>query len=179
MKLRYILIIFFQVTIAAYGQDNSFSFVGAYKDEASLFKLADSMKRPLLISENKIYVIGSSCITRLFDSSISNRNGDGDSNERYRDGDADERKSGGGIADRNRKGKNNHRDDDGDVNERNKGASSDSRNAAGAIAEGPRCSYTKSGKILLYTRQDINPKKSRIYYANNFYSNKYFKIIKL
>lgn len=182
-----LIILLFKVSPLV-AQDFTFTFIKHFKNETEVIAVGDSLKKPLLVTDNKIYAIGSDCLTRLFDSSINDRGGDGDSDERFKEGNADERKNGGAVADRNSRGRkngrnkngnNNDRDEDGDVNYRNRGAGSDIRRADGSVADGPRCSYTKSGKILLYTRQNLDSKKSKIYYASNFYSNKYFKIIKL
>lgn len=188
MKIKILLIILFQVTHLAYGQDKIFSYLAKYEGQQQVKKIADSINKPLLVTKDKIYVIGSDCLTRLFDGNLDDRDKGGDSDNRYKDGNGNERNKGGGVADRNRKGKgnkrdkggsNSDRDDDGDVNERNKGAGSDNRDAGGSIAEGPRCSYAKSGKILLYTRQEIKSSTAQIYYNNKYFSNKYFKIMQL
>jgi hypothetical protein len=186
-KIFLLTILLFQLTFV-FGQDRTFSYVDKYENDEKLKLLAESINKPLLITENKIYSIGSDCLTRLFDNNINERNDDGDSNERFKDGENDERKKGGDIAyrtkkskknKRNKDGNSNDRDDDGDVNNRNSDGNSNNRNADGLISDGPRCSYTKNGKILLYTRQEINSKKAKIYYNNKYFSNKYFKIIKL
>ncbi|OYU82855.1 MAG: hypothetical protein CFE24_13875 [Flavobacterium sp. BFFFF2] len=185
-KLSFLLFLFYFSFINA--QDMTFSYVGKYENIEKLKQIADSINKPLLVTEDKIFSIGSDCLTHLFDGSINDRNSDGNSDDRYKDGDSDERKKGGGIVERtkksnrnnrNKEGKFDERDEDGDVNDRYKDGASENRNSNGSISDGPRCSYSKNGKILLYTRQNINAKKSQIYYKNKFYSNKYFKIIQL
>lgn len=170
------------------GQDKTFLFVEKYQNENRLKLISDSINKPLLVTKDKIYLIGSDCLTRLFDGTVDDRNEDGKKNERAIDGDTNTRKKGGDIADREKKGKKNKRNKDGsfdnrdydeDVNERNKDANSDNRNSDGAVSAEPRCSFAKNGKILLYTTQQIDSKKANIFYNHHFYPNKYFKIIKL
>lgn len=175
----------------------TFSFIENYSDESRLKTIADSIKIPLLKTENKIYSIGSSCITRLLDGSINERDNDGDNSNRMNDGSNNKRNMAGASADRKSKGNkskrnkkggdkdrdgdgdSNDRDSDGDNNDRNKDGDSDNRNSDGATAKGTRCSVAKNGKVLLYTRETINTDKCTIYYKTQYFSNKYFKIIKI
>lgn len=142
-------------------QDRLFSYIGKYSSENELKVIADSLKKPILVTGDKVYAIGSDCITRLFDGDSNDRNKDGSENDRDNDGNKNNRKNGG------------------DDNDRDKGGDEDVRNAAGAVANGPRCSTTKSGKILLYTRQDINSKNASVYYKEKFFNNKYFTLSEL
>lgn len=216
MRLEFFLIIFISVSLSSFSQDREFSFIGNYTDEKNLRVIADSIRKPLLVtSDKKVYSIGSDCITRLLDGNINdrdndgdignrkkkggnnNRNKDGDDNGRNKTGSGDERSKGGDIAYRNKKGNKNKRNKNGDDNDRNsngndndrnkggddderdKSGDADSRNSDGAISIGPRCSIAKNGKVLLYTRQDISSKEANIYYKDQFFNNKYFKIIQL
>lgn len=188
MKKSFLLLSLLFQMIFTYAQDKVFSYLTVFNGEQQLKQIADSLDKPLLIYNNKIYVIGSDCLTRLFDGSLDDRDKDGDSDNRFSDGAGNERNKGGAVADRKKKGKRNNRDkggsnsdrdDDGDVNDRKMGAGSDNRDTGGSIADGPRCSYAKNGKILLYTRQEIKGSNAQIYYNHQYFSNKHFKIIKL
>lgn len=179
MRTKIMLLLFLQITSLVYGQDKIFSLLATYQGEQQVKQLSDSINKPLLVTKEKIYVIGSDCLTRLFDGNINDRKDDGNNDDRNNGGNADKREKGGGIGDRKRKAKNNNRNNDGDIDERNNGAGSDNRDAGGDIADGPKCSYTKSGKILLYTRQNIKSSEAKIYLNNRYFLNKYFKIIKL
>ncbi|MFI5133256.1 MAG: hypothetical protein ACHQEB_02915 [Chitinophagales bacterium] len=207
MQVKCLLIILFLFNVASYSQGRQFSYIGKYTDEKNLKVIADSLNIPLLVtSDNKVYSIGSECITRLMDGDINDRdkegdvgdrkkkgskndrNNDGADNDRNKNGSSDERNKGGDVGYRNKKGNKNNRNKGGDDNDRNKNGDdndrdksgdADSRNSDGAVSNGPRCSVAKNGKILLYTRQDINSKEANIYYKEKFFNNKYFKIIQL
>ncbi len=179
-------LLFYSISVKS--QDYTFSFIKEIKSENEIATLADSIKKPLLITGNKVYSIGSNCISRLLDGSIDDRDNDGDSDNRLKNGDNDERNKGGATADRkkkgglnkrNKKGNNNDRDKDGDNDKRDIDGDSDSRNVDGTVGEGTRCSVAKNGKLLLYTRQKISVKTSKIFFNQKFFSNKYFKIIQL
>jgi hypothetical protein len=196
IKFIILLVTTLFLSIASVAQ-YTFSFIEKYTDENRLKAIADSIKMPLLKTENKIYSIGSSCITRLIDGSINDRNDDGDNSDRMNDGSNNKRNQAGASADRSSKGNkgkrkknggdndrdadgdSNDRDKNGDNNDRNKDGDSDNRNSDGDIANGTRCSVAKNGRILLYTREKINTNKCTIYYKTQYFSSKYFKIIKI
>lgn len=169
-------------------QDYTFSYIKDFTGENEIKAVADSLKKPLLITGNKIYAIGSDCVSRLLDGNADDRDNDGGNNNRNKVGENDERNKGGGVGERDTRGKNNKRrkdgdgngrDKDGDGNRRDKNGDADARNSDGAVSLGTRCSIAKNGKVLLYTRQKISAGNSKIYYEQKFFSNKYFKIIQL
>ena len=173
---------------SAISQGSEFSYLEPKSTEQRIQFIADSLKCPLLITEDKIYAIGSNCITRLLDGGMNDRDRNGDNDDRLGEGRNNERNQAGGSADRIRKGKNNNRkkkggdndrDKDGDNNERDRDGDTDDRNADGGSIKGTRCSVAKNGKVLLYTRQSISSESSRIYYKTQYFGPKYFKIIKI
>ena len=172
----------------AFCQGAEFSYLEPKSTEQRIQFIADSLKCSLLITEDKIYTIGMSCITRLLDGGLSDRDRYGNNDDRLDDGSNNERNQAGGSADRTRKGKtsnrtkkagDNDRDSDGDHNERDRDGDTDDRNADGGSSKGTRCSVAKNGKVLLYTRQSISADSSRIYYKTQYFGPKYFKIIKI
>jgi hypothetical protein len=170
-------------------QDKTFSYLGEFASNGEIKKLADSLKKPLLINGTKVYTIGTSCISRMLDGDANDRDDDGDaSGDRDKDGNINNRNSGGAVGDRKdngkankrkKKGGANDRDKDGDVSDRDEDGDVNDRNADGKIIEGTRCSTTKKGKLLLYTRQKISSSKAQIYYKDRYFNNRYFKIIQL
>lgn len=176
-KNIFLLLLFFTNNLKA--QDKTFSYIGELQNDSTVKKIADSLKKPLLISGNKIYAIGSACITRLIDGDVNDRDDDGNINDRDKDDNANDRKKDGAISKRKKKGKNNNRDNDGDINDRENDADVNKRNNDGAVGAGSRCDITKKGKLLLYTRQKIETKEAYIFYKNQKFNNKSFKIIKL
>jgi hypothetical protein len=169
-------------------QDKLFSYWGEMSNKAQIQALGDSIKKPLFITGNKIYIIGSACITRDLGGDVNDRNDDGDANDRLNDGGANNRKNAGATAERKKKGNNKNRNKDGDANDRDEGGDANDRDEdgdandrdiAGAKTLGARCSRTKSGKVLLYTRQDLKSSGAEIYYNHHFFNNKYFKIKQL
>jgi hypothetical protein len=189
MHKNFLLIILFLFSVVIYGQDREFSYQGTYKDEKDLKNIAERWNKPLLVTaDKKVYTIGSDCISRLLDGNINDRNKSGSGDERNKGGDVGYRSSkgkknkrdkNGDDNDRNNNGGDNDRDKNGDDNDRDKNGDMDTRNSDGTVSNGPRCSTAKNGKVLLYTRQDISSKNASIYYKENFFNNKYFKIIKL
>jgi len=188
MKIKIWVIFFLLVVTNAYGQDYSFSFIENYKDQKRLKLIGDSLKVPLLISNNKIYVIGSSCTSRLLHGDLNGRNDDGGANERANDGNANPRfKAGdhenrgksGGVGDREKKGKSLNRRKGSDENDRDNDGDVDTRNLDGGISLGTRCSVARNGKILLYTRQKIDARQSNVFFNDRLFNSKYFKIIQL
>jgi hypothetical protein len=178
-------------------QDRTLLYLGAYTDDATLKTLSDSLQKPLLVTKDRVYAIGTSCITRLFDGSMNDRDKDGadndrnqsgNSNQRIKDGNSDNRNRGGGVDDRSKSGTKNGRAKDGDNDDRNKSGESDNRNktggandrnADGALSKQTGCSTDRSGKILLYVRSDIDTKHAKIYFKDRFFSTRYFQIIPL
>ncbi|MBE5320426.1 hypothetical protein IM793_14770 [Pedobacter sp. MR2016-19] len=173
---------------AGYCQDRTFSYIGLANNDAEIKTIADTTHKTLFIAGNKVYSIGGDCICRLLDGDGNDRDDDGDNNSRLNDGAAGSRKSGGEIADRRTKGKGNkinkngdknNRDKDGNENDRDTNGDINNRNADGNIMEGTRCSCSKRGKILLYTREKVKITNAKIYYQGKYFSNKHFKIIQL
>ena len=174
-------------------QDNSFIYFSTGgNDKAIVSKTAIEQKgKPLLIYNDKIYVLGSDCIADAFRKNggdVSNRkkgggkscrkkgghkggsrNKGGDMNSRNKDGDMDSRKKGGDMDSRNKGGDMSSRQKNGDINSRNK--SSD--------VMGQSCEIAENGKLIIYTYLKIAAKKSKIYYNGNYFNNKFFKIIKI
>ncbi|MEE1944971.1 hypothetical protein VRU48_07630 [Pedobacter sp. KR3-3] len=163
----------------AKSQDFSFTFIKKFKDEKEIQAVADSLKTPLLITENKIYAIGGDCITRELGGDATGREEDGDQNNRDKDGNMNNREKGGGVGDRDKKGKASQRGKDGDILGRDKAGSTNQRDQDGQSSIGTRCGVTKNGKLMLYTRESMNAKQTKIYYNGKYYSNKYYKIIQL
>jgi len=179
MKGRILIIFLFQFAFA-YGQDKTFSYVGAYQSEENLKLLAESLKKPLLVSNNKVYAIGSDCITRDFGGNATGRDDDGDENDRYKNGVANNRDKSGGVGYRDKKGRSKDRDKEGNLIDRNKAGDANQRSQDGKMGlEGTRCGISKNGILLLYTREKINAKKTTIFFDGKHFSNKYYKIIKL
>lgn len=186
MKIGFMFFLWFATS--AYAQDYTFTFVENYKDQNRLKFLADSLKSPLLFSATKVYAIGSSCVSRLLDGDINDRDNDGDNNNRFKAGDNDERNKSGEVGDRvkkgktdkrNKRGKADNRYADGDSDSRDAGGDVDTRTLAGGISVGNRCSIAKNGKVLLYTRQVMDAKKSNIFFQDRSFNSKHFKIIQL
>ena len=190
------LLLLLKISIVS-GQGSEFSYLEPKSTEQRIMFIADSLKCPLLITTDKIYAIGSNCITRLLDGGMNDRDRNGDNDDRLDDGSNNDRNQAGGSSDRISKGKNNNRkkkggdndrdrdgdnndrDKDGDNNERDRDGDTDDRNADGGSSNGTRCSVAKNGKVLLYTRQSISSESSRIYYKTQYFGPKYFKIIKI
>jgi hypothetical protein len=179
MKKLFVFLILLAVAKLNYCQDRTFSYLGEISNSDEVKKIADSLHKPLLVVGIKVYAIGSNCITRALSGDVNDRDGDGDANDRLNDGENNERKSGGDIRDRKRKGRKSARDKDGDTNDRDEDGDVNARNADGSISQGTRCSISKKGKLLLYTREKISSKKAKIYFINKYFSNKHFKIIEL
>lgn len=195
-------IIFYIFTISilgnfTYGQTNSFKIEEKFTTFERAKQISDSTKLPILITEKYVFSVGESCAKNFIAGIVNDRNFDGSNNDRFKqgnnndrlkEGDNNERNKGGATAERIKKGKKNNRnkdgdendrDNDGDINDRNKDGNNNDRNSNGEISSGPYCSNTKKGKLLLYSRQEINSKKSYIYFENQTFNNKYFKITKL
>lgn len=170
----------------SHAQDFSFTFVKTFTDEKEIVSLYDSIKKPLLIFQNKIYAIGSDCTNyslldgtfnqRNKDGKTSRRNKGGKNDQRFSDGDTDQRLAGGDIGERNKSGKSDKRRKGGKSDRRNKGGNSDDRNSGGTLSNAPRCEVSDNGKLVLYTRQEIKSKNAQIYYKHQFFNKKYFKI---
>jgi hypothetical protein len=188
MKIKVCVILLLLFAKTAYSQDYTFTFIENYNGQARLKRLSDSLGRPLLLSMNKVYSIGSNCITRLLNGELDDRDDDGDVDDRGNDGNAnqrlkagknDERTKSGGVGDRQKKGKNNNRRKGGDDDDRDSSGDVDTRNLAGGIGLGNRCSVAKNGKVLLYTRQKMDSRNSTIFFHDKSFNNRYFKIIQL
>lgn len=188
MKIKICAILFLLFAKTTYSQDYTFMFLENYHSQTRLKLLGDSLNTPLLISANKVYAIGSSCITRLLngdlddrdaDGDVNGRNNDGNANQRLKAGNNDERTLSGGVGDRNKKGKNNNRRNGGGGDDRDAGGDVDTRSLEGSISLGTRCSIAKNGKVLLYTRQKIDASKSTIFFHDKLFNKRYFKIIQL
>jgi hypothetical protein len=194
-KFHFLLLIF--VSNCTFAQTNNFKIEEKFTTLARAKKVSDSLKLPILVTNEYVFSIGEICYQRLLDGYINDRNNYGDINERENDGDINNRENGGGnndrnkggaVAERNKNGKknnrykagdNNDRDKAGDNNDRDKAGDNNDRNSDGSIAEGPHCSNTKKGNVILYTRHEIKDKSAFIYFNNNTFNNKYFKINKL
>ena len=178
MKKILIVILLVLISKTNYAQDKTFSYIGEITDTSKIRAIADSLKKPLLLSENKLYAIGSFCIPKLMGGDAIDRDADGNANDRDKNGDKNDRNKGGDSKSRDKKGDANDRNIDGDVNKRNKKGEVDERNKNGSSTNGARCDIDKNGMLILYTRIKLNSKKSQIYYNNKFFSNAYFKIKK-
>jgi hypothetical protein len=179
IKKILLLQLFIYLSTALIAQDKTFSYIMDIDNPDQIKLIADSLKKPLLISGNKIYAIGSKCINHLLDGTVNDRDDDGDVNDRDKDGGINGRKKGGDVSDRKRKGKSNKRNKDGDANDRDSDGGTNNRDKDGSIGTGPRCEINTKGKLILYTRQKINKKKAQIYYKGNYFNYKSFKIIQL
>lgn len=179
--MRKLLFLYVCCLLAArtYAQDNSFTLIGKFQNDIALAKLADSLKRPLLLFNTKIYAIGGDCITRDLGGNATGRDDDGDGNEREKDGGANSREKGGKIGYRDKKGNAKNRDKDGNLLDRDKAGSANQRDMDGRVGIGTRCGVTKGGKLVLYTREDISAKQTKIYYQGKYFTSKYYKIIQL
>ena len=190
MAIKIILYIFTISIISnfTYAQTNSFKLEEKFTTVERAKQLSDSLKRPVLISEEYVFSIGDNCYKNFIAGIINERNNDGENNDRYKDGNFNDRNKGGAVADRQKKGKKNNRnkgsnqnerDNDGDINDRNKDGKNTNRNSDGSVGDGPHCSNTENGKLLLYTRHNIKIKTAYIFFENQTFNNKHFKIKKL
>ena len=186
-KVILVTILLFQVTFAL-SQTNQFKIEEEFTTVERAKKLSDSLKLPILVTNKYVFSIGEICYKRLLNGYVNDRENDGDINDRENDGDINNREKGGGnndrnkggtIAERKKKGKKNNRDITGNNNDRDNAGDNNDRDSDGSIGEGPHCSNTKKGKVILYTRYEIKENNAFIYFSNKTFNSKYFKINKL
>lgn len=169
------------LSLYCHAQDNSFIYLSTGgNDNAIVIKTSKEQNgKPLLIYNDKIYVVGGDCISEALkggDIDDRNKGGDlyrrnksGDNGIRNKSGDMDSRNKGGDMDSRNKGGDNSSRQKNGDLNSRNK--SSDVLSQS--------CEIDDNGKLIIYTFLKISFKKSKIYYNGNYFNKKFFKIIKI
>ena len=191
--------IFFFLLIATdgnmiYGQ-GGFSYLGKTHQLPALQKLDDSLRTPLLIYGDKVYAI--SCASRMLDGDNNDRDDDGNNMDRDDDGNSNKRSTAGAIGDRKKKGKakdrnkegktknrkkagkKNKRQGEGDENDREDDGDANTRSSDGSLREGTRCSSSKKGKLLLYTREKMKQSDTKLLYKGKYFTNHYYKIIQL
>jgi hypothetical protein len=179
---KLLLIVLLLCTAYCNAQDNSFVYLSTGgNDKAIVSKTAIEQKgKPLLIYNDKIYVLGSDCIADAFRKNggdVNNRNKGGDKGSRNRGGDMDTRNKGGDMDARNKGGDMDSRNKGGDMSSRQKNGDINSRNKSSDVM-GQSCEIAENGKLIIYTYLKIAAKKSKIYYNGNYFNNKFFKIIK-
>jgi hypothetical protein len=170
LKRLFFLCFIFSIFLVE-AQNNSISYFKTFSNEKELFNLYDSINKPLLIYQNKIFVIGSDCIQNsLIDGFFQNRQIGGKIDNRMSGGNVDNRMSGGIYGERNKNGK---------LDNRNRGGSIEQRNSGGYLSTGSYCEISDDGKVLIYTYKQFKSKYTKIFYNNKYFNNKYFKIINL
>ena len=191
MIKRVTLLIFFCfLTLQfSFAQDFSLVYIKKISDLNEVPAVYESINKPLLIYDNSIYAIGSDCIAySLIDGSYGERRKNGKTNKRGKNGqtdqrmasgESDDRLAGGEIGNRNKRGKETNRKKDGRSDTRNKNGDSEDRNAGGMLSDVPRCEVADNGKLVLFTRLEMQSHTAQIYYKHKFFNDKYFKIHKL
>jgi hypothetical protein len=176
--------------VYCHAQDNTFIYLSiGGNDNAIVNKTAiEQNNKPLLIYNDKIYVVGGDCISEaLKGGDINDRNKGGDKGNRNKGGDMDSRNRGGDKGNRNKGGDMDSRKKGGDMDSRNKGGDMSSRQKNGDLNSrnkssdvlGQSCEIDDNGKLIIYTFLKISAKKSKIYYNGNYFNKKFFKIIKI
>ena len=177
-----------------------------YDAGSNLAPLYDSLLLPLLVTDNKVYVIRSECFPRAAgeadndrsegaavndrsrEGGNNDRSEDGDGNDRSHDNDNNDRKAGGAINDRDNTGDENARQGDGDANNRAAGNAANDRagnghsndRTAGGAATGIICWADEEGILNISFEYMAPDKKAQLYFNHKYYTShsKRFKLKK-